>query len=29
MAYIGLKMEEVEEYDMTPHPVEFKNYYSC
>jgi len=29
MAYIGLKMEEIEEYDMTPHPVEFKNYYSC
>ena len=29
MAYISLKMEEVEEYDMTPHPVEFKNYYSC
>ncbi|MCD1624448.1 MAG: type I glutamate--ammonia ligase [Paracoccaceae bacterium] len=29
MGYIGLKMEEIEEYDMTPHPVEFKNYYSC
>ncbi|WGW02458.1 type I glutamate--ammonia ligase [Tropicibacter oceani] len=28
-AYIALKMDEVEEYDMTPHPVEFKNYYSC
>ena len=27
-AYIELKMEEVERYDMTPHPVEFDMYYS-
>ena len=27
-AYIGLKMEEVERTDMTPHPVEFDMYYS-
>jgi glutamine synthetase len=27
-AYIELKMEEVIEFEMTPHPVEFKNYYS-
>jgi glutamine synthetase len=27
-AYIKLKMTEVEEWEMTPHPVEFKNYYS-
>lgn len=26
--YIDLKMEEVEEYEHTPHPVEFKMYYS-
>ncbi|HBM89806.1 MAG TPA: glutamine synthetase, partial [Rhodobiaceae bacterium] len=26
--YIELKMEEVERYDMTPHPVEFDMYYS-
>ena len=26
--YIDLKMEEVERYDMTPHPVEFDMYYS-
>ncbi len=28
-SYIALKMEEVEDFEMTPHPVEFKNYYSC
>ena len=27
--YIGLKMEEVERYEHTPHPVEFAMYYSC
>ena len=27
-AYIGLKMEELDEYRMTTHPVEFKLYYS-
>ncbi|MEQ9694059.1 type I glutamate--ammonia ligase [Shimia sp. SDUM112013] len=27
--YIGLKMEEVELYEHTPHPVEFGMYYSC
>lgn len=27
--YIDLKMEELEAYEMTPHPVEFKLYYSC
>ena len=27
--YIDLKMEELEEYEMTPHPVEYKLYYSC
>jgi len=27
--YIDLKMEELEEYEMTPHPAEFKMYYSC
>ena len=27
-AYIGLKMEELENYEMTPHPVEFAMYYS-
>lgn len=27
-AYIALKMEEVERYEMTPHPVEFDLYYS-
>ena len=27
-AYIELKMEEVERYDQTPHPVEFDLYYS-
>ncbi len=27
-AYIELKMEEVVEFETTPHPVEFKNYYS-
>jgi glutamine synthetase len=28
-AYIALRMEEVEEWEMTPHPLEFRNYYSC
>lgn len=28
-AYIDLKMEEVEHYEQTPHPVEFGMYYSC
>jgi len=28
-AYIELKMEEVERYEMTPHPVEFDMYYSA
>ncbi len=27
--YIDLKMEEVEHYEHTPHPVEFGMYYSC
>ena len=27
-AYIELKMEEVERYEMTPHPVEYDMYYS-
>ena len=27
-AYIALKMEEVEEYDLCPQPIEFKMYYS-
>ena len=27
--YIELKMEEVETYEHTPHPVEFGMYYSC
>ena len=27
-AYIELKMEEVEYFDLTPHPVEFDLYYS-
>ena len=27
-AYIDLKMEEVYEWEHTPHPVEFRNYYS-
>jgi glutamine synthetase len=27
--YIDLKMEEVELYETTPHPVEFGMYYSC
>ena len=26
--YIDLKMEEIEAYDMTPHPIEFQMYYS-
>jgi glutamine synthetase len=28
-AYIELKMEELEKYEHTPHPVEFGMYYSC
>ncbi len=28
-AYIALKMEEVERFEMTPHPVEFDMYYSA
>ncbi|MBO6798239.1 type I glutamate--ammonia ligase [Maricaulis sp.] len=28
-AYIDLKMEEVERFEMHPHPVEFDMYYSC
>ncbi|HXF54284.1 MAG TPA: glutamine synthetase, partial [Hyphomicrobiaceae bacterium] len=27
-AYIELKMEEVQRFEMTPHPVEFDMYYS-
>ncbi|MFP4327640.1 MAG: type I glutamate--ammonia ligase [Paracoccaceae bacterium] len=27
--YVALKMEEIEMYEHTPHPVEFKLYYSC
>jgi glutamine synthetase len=27
--YVALKMEEVERYEHTPHPVEFAMYYSC
>ncbi|GAA6150200.1 type I glutamate--ammonia ligase [Pseudooceanicola nitratireducens] len=27
--YIDLKMEEIEMYEMTPHPAEFALYYSC
>ena len=27
--YIALKMEEVVQYEQTPHPVEFQLYYSC
>ena len=27
--YIELKMEEIETYEHTPHPVEFQMYYSC
>jgi glutamine synthetase len=27
--YIELKMQEVERFEMTPHPVEFDMYYSC
>ena len=27
--YIELKMEEIEMYEHTPHPVEFQMYYSC
>jgi len=28
-AYVDLKMEELERYEQTPHPVEFDLYYSC
>ena len=27
--YIGLKMEELEQYEHTPHPAEYAMYYSC
>ena len=27
--YIALKMEEIVQYEQTPHPVEFQLYYSC
>jgi glutamine synthetase len=27
-AYIGMKMEDVEDWEMRPHPVEFEKYYS-
>ncbi len=27
--YIDLKMEEIETYEHTPHPVEYQMYYSC
>ncbi|MGA7718781.1 MAG: glutamine synthetase, partial [Bradyrhizobium sp.] len=27
-AYIDLKMQEVERFEMTPHPIEFEMYYS-
>ncbi len=27
--YIALKMEEIQTYEQTPHPVEFMMYYSC
>ena len=27
--YVALKMEEIETYEHTPHPVEFGMYYSC
>jgi glutamine synthetase len=27
--YIDLKMEEIEAYEHTPHPVEYGMYYSC
>jgi glutamine synthetase len=27
--YVALKMEEVELYEHTPHPVEYGMYYSC
>jgi glutamine synthetase len=27
--YVALKMEELVAYEHTPHPVEFKMYYSC
>ena len=28
-AYISLKMEEVQKFQDTPHPIEFQMYYSC
>ena len=28
-AYIELKMEEVQQFRDTPHPIEFQMYYSC
>jgi glutamine synthetase len=27
--YVALKMDEVERYETTPHPVEYAMYYSC
>ena len=27
--YIDLKMQEVERFEMTPHPVEYDMYFSC
>ena len=27
--YMDLKWEEVYEYEHTPHPIEYKMYYSC
>ena len=28
-AYIELKQEEIQEFEHTPHPIEYKLYYSC
>ena len=28
-AYIELKNEEIQEFEHTPHPIEYKLYYSC
>jgi glutamine synthetase len=28
-SYMELKWEEVYAFEQTPHPIEFKNYYSC
>ena len=27
--YIDLKREEIQEFEHTPHPIEYKLYYSC